>query len=135
MRPLWVISMKPSSISMFGVPYSPIVPSLTRWIDRIELGDRVEQVQGTDDVVHLGVDGVRTVDHRVRRRSLLGEVDDRVGLEFTHRLVDEDVVCEVADERLDRVARNLLPSRHPPLELTDRDQAVDAHLVVVLAPR
>ena len=30
-RPLWVISMNPSSMSMSGVPYSPIVPSLTRW--------------------------------------------------------------------------------------------------------
>ena len=29
-RPLWVISIQPSSMSMFGVPYSPIVPSLTR---------------------------------------------------------------------------------------------------------
>ena len=30
-RPLCSISMKPSSMSMFGVPYSPIVPSLIRW--------------------------------------------------------------------------------------------------------
>ena len=30
-RPLCVISMKPSSMSMLGVPYSPIVPSLIRW--------------------------------------------------------------------------------------------------------
>src|SRR5665213_2739766 len=30
----WVISMYPSSMSMFGVPYSPIVPSLTRWMSR-----------------------------------------------------------------------------------------------------
>ena len=30
-RPLWVMSMNPSSMSMFGVPYSPMVPSLTRW--------------------------------------------------------------------------------------------------------
>ena len=30
-RPLCAISMNPSSMSMFGVPYSPIVPSLTRW--------------------------------------------------------------------------------------------------------
>ena len=62
-------------------------------------------------------------------------MDDRLGGEFTQRLLDEDVVGEVADERLDRVARNFLPSRDPPLQLTDRDQAVDAHLVVVLAPR
>ncbi len=30
-RPLCSIRMKPSSMSMLGVPYSPIVPSLTRW--------------------------------------------------------------------------------------------------------
>ena len=30
-RPLWWISMNPSSMSMLGVPYSPIVPSFTRW--------------------------------------------------------------------------------------------------------
>ncbi|RXH91426.1 hypothetical protein DVH24_020449, partial [Malus domestica] len=29
--PLCVIAMKPSSMSIFGVPYSPIVPSITRW--------------------------------------------------------------------------------------------------------
>jgi hypothetical protein len=30
-RPLCWMSMKPSSMSMFGVPYSPMVPSFTRW--------------------------------------------------------------------------------------------------------
>ncbi len=30
-RPLWLMVMKPSSMSMLGVPYSPIVPSFTRW--------------------------------------------------------------------------------------------------------
>ncbi len=30
-RPWWVISRKPSSMSMLGVPYSPMVPSFTRW--------------------------------------------------------------------------------------------------------
>jgi len=30
-RPLWLMVMKPSSMSMLGVPYSPMVPSLTRW--------------------------------------------------------------------------------------------------------
>ena len=31
LRPLCSISMNPSSMSMLGVPYSPIVPSFTRW--------------------------------------------------------------------------------------------------------
>ena len=30
-RPLWLMVMKPSSMSMLGVPYSPMVPSFTRW--------------------------------------------------------------------------------------------------------
>ena len=29
--PLWLMVMKPSSMSMLGVPYSPMVPSFTRW--------------------------------------------------------------------------------------------------------
>ncbi len=31
LRPLWWMVMKPSSMSMSGVPYSPMVPSFTRW--------------------------------------------------------------------------------------------------------
>ena len=30
-RPLWLMVMNPSSMSMLGVPYSPMVPSFTRW--------------------------------------------------------------------------------------------------------
>lgn len=30
-RPLCVMVMYPSSMSMLGVPYSPMVPSFTRW--------------------------------------------------------------------------------------------------------
>jgi hypothetical protein len=30
--PLYWVSSQPSLMSMLGVPYSPIVPSLTRWI-------------------------------------------------------------------------------------------------------
>ena len=30
-RPRYSISKKPSGISVFGVPYSPIVPIFTRW--------------------------------------------------------------------------------------------------------
>ncbi len=58
----------------------------------VDVGDRIEQVQGADDIVHLCVDGVLAVDHRVRRGSLLGEVDNRLGRELTDGLLDEHVV-------------------------------------------
>ena len=88
MRPLWVISMKPSSMSMLGVPYSPMVPSFTRWIDAVALGDGVEQVERAHHVVDLGVDGMGPVDHRVRGAALLGEVHDGLGLEALEQGLD-----------------------------------------------
>ena len=91
-RPLCVISMKPSSMSMFGVPYSPIVPSLIRcasgaW-SRIAHSSLSEPI----DVVLLGRHRVVDAAHRPRRARLLAVVDDRVRLE-----VDDDVGC---DERV-----------------------------------
>ena len=74
-----------------------------------------------------------TVDHRVRSRSLLREVDNCLGGEFADGLLDEHVVGEVADERLDDAARDLLPGRDPPLQLPDGHETVDAHLAVVQA--
>ncbi len=100
----------------------------------IDLCDRVEEVQGADDIVHLGVDGVLAVDHRVRSGSLLGEVDNCLGGELMDGLLDEHVVGEVADEGLHGVTRDFLPSRDPPLQLPDGHQAVDAHLAVIQAP-
>ena len=99
---------------------------------RIELGDRVEQVERADDVVHLGVDGVRPVDHRIRRAALFGEVDDRVRLERTDRLVQERIVVQVPDKRGDGVPADFLPGRDTPVELADRDEGVRAHLLVVV---
>ena len=79
----------------------------------VVLGDRVEQVERADDVVHLGVDAVGAVDHRVRRRPLLGEVDDRLWLELADDPVDEGRVGQVSDEDVEVPARNLGPRPHP----------------------
>ena len=102
------------------------------WIVGVELGDHVQEVERPHDVVHLGVDGVLAVDHRVRRAALLREVDDRLGFERTDRLVEERVVVQVADEGLNGVPADLFPRRHTTVHLTDRDEGVDAHLVVVV---
>jgi hypothetical protein len=99
----------------------------------VDVGDRIEQVQGADDIVHLCVDGVLAVDHRVRRGSLLGEVDNRLGRELTDGLLDEHVVGQVAYERLHGVTGDFLPRRDPPLQLPDGHETVDAHLGVVQA--
>ena len=99
---------------------------------RVALGDGVEEVEGADHVVHLGVDGVLAVDHGVRRRPLLGEMHDGFGLEARQRVVDEDGIGQVTDEGLQPESRHLFPDPHPVLELGDGDEAVHTHLVVVL---
>jgi hypothetical protein len=72
------------------------------------------------------------VDHGVRSGALLGEVDDRLGSELGEDPSDEGGVGQVADERLDAKTGHLLPHPDPVLEVTNRYEAVDSHLEVVL---
>ena len=119
---------------MFGEPYSPIVPSFTRWIVRVQLGDREQQVERPDDVVHLGVDGVVAVDHRVRapsaaRRSARPRRARscggcRVTKLWSVRSPTKGTTC--SPETSFQVATAAL-------QLADRDERVRAHLVVVVA--
>ena len=76
---------------------------------RVDLGDRVEQIQRAHDVVRLGVDRVLPVDHRVRRRPLLGEVDDRVRRELPDDLVRELGINKITDVAGDLLARDFIP--------------------------
>src|SRR3954463_12958971 len=84
-----------------------------------ELPEREEEVHRAYDVVHLGEDGVATVDHGVRRRALLAELHEGLGLEATNRLVYEAFVSQVADGHPDPASRKLLPPSHTGLEVTD----------------
>ena len=84
------------------------------------------------DVVDLGEDRVLAVDHGIRRRALLGEVHDRLGLEFGHHRRQKVIVRNVADERLDLLSRELLPDRKPLRERTDRGQGLRPEFVVPL---
>src|ERR1017187_9821622 len=100
--------MNPSSMSMFGVPYSPMVPSLITW----QSG----------------------ADHRVGGRALLGEVDDGVGLGGADQLVDRGGVTEVDLVPVDLVAALRLPAGQPVGDRGDRRQAVRAALLVPAPP-
>jgi hypothetical protein len=95
------------------------------------LGDGIDQVERPDHVVHLGVDSVLAVDHRIRRRPLLGEVHDGVRFERRQRLAHEGRVGEIAHVDADVVARHLFPPTDPLLEAGDGDQRVDTHLEVI----
>ena len=68
-------------MSIFGVPYSPIVPSFTKWQSGTEFAHGEEQVQRAHDIVHLREHRVLAVDHRIRSGALLGKVHDGFGLE------------------------------------------------------
>ena len=98
---------------------------------RVDLGDRVEQIEGADHVVVLGIGGVPAVDHRIRRGPLLGEVDDRLRREFANRTGQESGVQEIAFVTSDPLARDLFPGFDPDPQVFDRDQAFDTEFDVV----
>ena len=120
-------------MSMSGVPYSPIVPSLTRWVSGRAVADREQDVEVADDVVRLRVRRMADVDHRVGRRRLLAVVDDRVRAEAVDHALDEGVVDEVADVQLDLVLGDLAPGADPLVKGRGREQRADAQLELPLA--
>jgi hypothetical protein len=83
-------------------------------LDEMRLGNvphhRVDDVERSDDIVPLRVRRVLAARHRVRRRRLLGVVDDCIGLELAEGVVDEACVLgDVADRDEDLLAGCLLP--------------------------
>ena len=116
-------------MSMFGVPYSPMVPSLTRW----QSGERSRIAKSRFRVPTTLFDWVKTaccVDHRVGRGALLGEVDDRVGPEPVDDRFDEVIVGQVAHEQLDLALAHFTPRADPFLERRDLEERPDAELVL-----
>ena len=99
---------------------------------RVCFGNRVQQIESSDNVVRLGVDRVFAVNHRVGGRTLFREMHDRIGSEFAERAVGEVGVHEVADEHVDPVSGQLLPGPHPYAQRLDRHQTLRAQLVLVL---
>ena len=117
-----------------GIPVLAHGPQLDEVDLGVDLGDGVHEVQRADDVVHLGVDRVLTVDHGVGGGPLLAEVHDGIGLALGDGGIGEGGIGEVADAHVDAVAGDLVPLRYPLGQGVDRHQAVDAHFDVVLPP-
>ena len=96
-----------------GCAVLPHRPELHQVDRRVDLGDRVQQVERADDIVDLCVHAVLAVDHGVGRAALLGEVHDGVRPETPHHVVHEGLVGQVADEGLEALARDVFPAVHP----------------------
>ncbi len=87
---------------------------------------REEEVQRSDDIVDLRKYGVLAVDHRIRRRPLLGEVNHRIRLEGLDHAGQEIVVVHVADKQLDGLSGEFLPDTQPVRQGLDRRQRLRA---------
>ena len=94
-----------------------------------------QEIQGADDVVMLGVDGVGAPLHRVGRRGLLGIVDDCVRLGIPQDTIGEAMIQQVADPKLHVEPGHLLPEPDPTLQGGDREQRLDAFLQLDLSLR
>ncbi len=98
----------------------------------LELAQREEQVQRPDQVVDLGEGGVLAVDHGIRRRPLLGEMDDGVGLEVANVGRKESEVGHVAHKKVDDVAGKIFPDLQTIAQRANGRQGLDAEITVPL---
>jgi hypothetical protein len=96
---------------MLGVPYSPMVPSFTRWQSGAEFAQREQQIEGPHHVVYLCKHRVLAVDHGVRRGALLGKMHHGVRREPFHHLGDEIVVGDIAGQEFDIFAGDPFQAR------------------------
>src|ERR687884_800819 len=99
-----------------------------------ELVDREQHVEGADDVVVLGVDGVATVDHGVWSRPLLGEVNYGLGLVASYDLGEELPIQQIAVLQAYGLSTNLLPDLYPVFRVGYRREARRPELVVYGPP-
>ena len=91
---------------------------------RADVCHGIEEVQGADHVVDLGVDGVRPVDHGVRGRPLLGVMHDGVGLELRQGFDQELRIGHVANEWSYGLVGHPRPCGQALVQVGDRNQAV-----------
>ena len=92
-----------------------------------------KKIQRADYVVDLGVDGVAAVNHRVRGRALLGEMNDGLGLEIFDDVAEEFVVADIANVGFDGAAGEAVPDAKAVGERADGSEGLRAQLVVPLA--
>ena len=85
-------------------------PELHQVAVRNVFAHREQEVERADDVDDLRLRRAFEVDHRKRRRGLLGVVDDGLRLEVGDYCVEERRVGDVADVRRNLLASDLVPS-------------------------
>jgi len=102
---------------------------------RCVIGNRIEHVQRTDDIIDMGEHSVLTVDHRIGSAPLLTEMDNRLRLKITDDRLQEGVVTQIANERCDDFARQLTPDGNALLERLNRRQTFGAKFVIPETPR
>src|SRR3712207_6139483 len=61
------------------------------------IGNGVDHVERTNDVVDLGEDSMAAINHRVGRRALLAVVDDSIWLKATYHRFNKGVIHQVAN--------------------------------------
>jgi len=97
---------------------------------RRKLFDRVQDVNGTHDVVRLRENRTRSIHHRVRRRTLLTKVHRGSRVEFLKRRAQKLVVAHVADEQLDLSPGNFFPLANSFVDGFNRRQGVETELII-----
>ena len=88
-----------------------MVPSLIRWQSGSNSLNRKKQIQGADDIITCVQDRVFAIDHRERRRALLGEMDDGLRLEILYEFGRELIIGKISRMEFDRKSGGLLSTR------------------------
>ncbi len=76
-----------------------------------------------------------TVDHGIRGRPLLGEVNHGIGLEALDHAGEEIVIVNVTDKLLDGLSGEFLPDTQPVRKRLNRRQRLRAYFEVPLTPQ
>ena len=125
-------------VALFDVDVGSPVFAHGAQLDEVAIGAQFangeEHVHGAHHVIHLGEDRVFAVDHRIRRGTLLGEMDDGVRLKCFYGGFEKIVIGNVADKELDGFSCAFLPDAQPVGERTNRSESLRAELVIPLAP-
>ena len=101
-----------------------MVPSFTRWAAG-ECSRMAQRMFSVPVMLFTWVDDTTAlVDHGERRRGLLTEMDNGIGLEVAQHVADKVEFAQIADEERYLAAGDLFPSAHPVAESADRDEGL-----------
>ena len=95
-----------------------------------KLFNGIEHVDSSNHVVVLSEHGAASIDHRIRRRSLLSKVHDRFGLEGLEGLGEEVEIAYVTHHEVDVISRDVCPRFYTLMNRRDGCQRVHAQLEV-----